>query len=86
MVYQLQLNCLDAIIGKLVRITTIDKKQIDVNISPGTQNGQVLAVPGYGMPLINNPQMKGKLLIQTNIFIPTNLNHHQCDLIRQVLN
>jgi len=86
LVYQLQLNCLDAIVGKLIRITTLDKKQVDINISPGTQNGQMLAVPGYGMPLINNPQMRGKLLIQSNIVIPTNLSQHQRELIKQVLN
>ena len=85
LVYQLDLNCLDAIVGKLIRINTLDKKQIDVNIAPGTQHGQILVVHGHGMPLLNNPQMRGKLLIQSNIIVPKNLNQYQCDLIRKVL-
>jgi curved DNA-binding protein len=80
----LQINCLDAIIGKTMQFDTIDHKTLEVIINPGTQHGQILAVQGYGMPNIANANMKGRLLLTINIIVPTNLTETQKDLIKQI--
>lgn len=84
MIYDL--NCLDAILGKVVNVTTIDNKQLELRITPGTQHGQMLGASGYGMPKLNDNRFVGRLLIQINITIPTTLSNSQKDLIKQIVN
>lgn len=85
LIKSIDLNCLDAIIGKNIRINTIDQKELEIKIAPGTQHGQVFSIQGYGMPNIQNNLMRGRLLIQTNIVIPTNLSDSQKQLIKQII-
>ena len=85
LVKTLSVSCLDAIIGKNVQFDTIDGKTLEVTINPGTQHGQTLAVQGYGMPNINNAYMKGRLLLNINITVPTNLTESQKELIKQIV-
>jgi len=85
LIRSLSVDCLDAILGKTVTFETIDRRKLEINIAPGTQHGQTLAVQGFGMPNISNSYMKGRLLLNINITVPTNLNQRQKDLIRQAL-
>jgi DnaJ-class molecular chaperone len=84
LVKNLQVSCIDAILGKNIPFTTIDGRSLEVNIAPGTQHGQTLAVQGHGMPNVSNSYMKGRLLLNINITIPTNLNEYQKQLLRQI--
>ena len=81
----LTVNCFDAILGKTVKFDTLDGKTLEVNVAPGTQPGQTLAVQGYGMPYMADPRMKGRLLLEINITIPTDLNQQQKDLVKQLI-
>ena len=81
----LNVDCLDAIIGKTVTFETLDNKTLEIVIGSGTQNGQILAVHGYGMPNMNDPRMKGRLMLHVQITVPTNLTNAQKDLIRQII-
>ena len=81
----LSVSCLDAIIGKSVQFDTIDGRTLEVTIAPGTQHGQTLAVQGYGMPNMANAYMKGRLLLNINITVPTNLTDSQKELIKQIV-
>ena len=81
----LTVSCFDAILGKTVKFDTLDGKTLEVNVAPGTQHGQTLAVQGYGMPYMADPRMKGRLLLEINITIPTDLNQQQKDLVKQLI-
>jgi curved DNA-binding protein len=81
----LTVNCFDAILGKTIKFDTIDGKTLEVNIAPGTQPGQTLAVQGYGMPYMADQRMKGRLLLEINVTIPADLTEKQKDLIRQII-
>jgi DnaJ-class molecular chaperone len=81
----LTVSCFDAILGKTVKFDTIDGKTLEVNIAPGTQPGQTLAVQGYGMPHMSDQRMKGRLLLEINVTIPPNLTEKQKDLVRQII-
>ena len=85
LVKTIDLNCLDAIVGKNIRIKTIDHKELEIKINQGTQHGQTFSIQGHGMPNIQNNLMRGRLLIQTNIIIPTNLTDDQKQLIKQLI-
>lgn len=85
LIKSLSVSCLDAIIGKSVQFDTIDGRTLEVTIAPGTQHGQTLAVQGYGMSNMSNAYMKGRLLLNINITVPTNLTESQKELIKQIV-
>lgn len=86
LIINFNINCLEAIVGKTAIINTLDKKDLEIKIQPGIQHGQTLAVHGYGMPNINDPRMRGRLLINIGITVPVDLTEPQKDLIKQILN
>ena len=85
LIREFPVNCLDAILGKVMQFDTIDNRTLEINIQPGTQHGQLLAVAGYGMPNMSNNFMKGRLLLQVKITVPTNLTEEQKNLIKQII-
>ena len=85
LIRKLSISCFDAILGKTTKFNTIDEKVLEINIAPGTQHGQTLAVQGYGMPYMTDQRMKGRLLLEINIFVPTDLNQQQKELVKQII-
>lgn len=85
LVMDLSINCFEAVLGKKVEFNTIDGKTLETSIPPGIQPGQTLNVQGYGMPNMSNPLMKGRLLININITIPTTLTADQKDALRKII-
>lgn len=81
----LNINCLEAIVGKIEKVKTIDGKILEVNISTGIQHDQILSLNGAGMPLMNNKNIRGRLLLQIKIIVPTNLSNVQKDIIKQLI-
>jgi DnaJ-class molecular chaperone len=71
------ITCIEAMLGKPMTIDTLDGKTLEINISPGTQHGQILAIQGYGMPNMHDVRFKGRLLIKVNISIPKFLTDEQ---------
>lgn len=86
LIKNLEINCLDAILGKKVMITTIENKTLEVNITPGIQHGQFISIPGHGMPNMNKNTMRGRLLLHSVIVVPTNLTANQKNKIKELLN
>lgn len=84
LIRSLDINCVDAMLGKAMQVTTIDNKLLDIKIQPGTQHGQILAAAGYGMPKMSDPRFKGRLLLSINITVPTNLTEDQKELLTQL--
>jgi len=83
LIKKVMITCIDAMLGKTIQVTTIDGKNLDVNIAPGTQAGAILAVQGYGMPNINNNLMRGRLLLEIQVQILSNLSEEQKTALRQ---
>jgi curved DNA-binding protein len=80
----LQINCIDAMLGKTIYVNTIDGTRLEIKVPEGTQHGQVLSAAGYGMPKVNDNRFKGSLLLQINITVPKNLNNTQKELLKQI--
>jgi DnaJ-class molecular chaperone len=85
LIKNIDINCLDAIIGTKVIIDTIDGKKLETTIPPGTQHGRTFAFHGYGMPNINDARMRGRFLITVNLVVPTNLSQEKQELIKTIL-
>lgn len=77
------ISCIDAMLGKTMRITTIDNRNLDVNIVPGTQHMTVLAINGHGMPHVQDNRLRGRLLLEINVIVPSELTEEQKNILKQ---
>lgn len=84
LVKEIEINCFEAMLGKKMFIDTLHGSRLEISINPGTQPGQILSIPGYGMPNMNHNHMKGKLLLQVKVSIPTFLNESTKQLLQQI--
>jgi curved DNA-binding protein len=75
----------DAILGTTISLTTLDNKQLDITIPPGTQPETVMSCNGYGLPNIRSRQ-RGNLLIKIKINIPKNISPELVNTIQQIKN
>jgi DnaJ-class molecular chaperone len=76
-------SAIDAMIGGTILVQTIDGKNLEAKIAPGTQHDTVMSLGGYGMPNFNNPSQRGRLLVKVKISIPT-LTEDQKDNLRKL--
>jgi len=79
---KIRISCIDAMLGKTINIATIDKKILEVNIKSGTQPNTILAMQGYGMPNINDNRFRGRLLMEIEIFVPSDLSEKQKQILK----
>jgi len=77
LVTDIDIDCVDAMLGKTVDVETIDGRILAVNILPGTQPGQTMAAQGHGMPSMSDNRFRGRMLMTVNIRIPTNITESQ---------
>ncbi len=82
LIYNLHVSIPDAVLGTQVEIPTIDAK-VKIKIEPGTQSGKVLRLKGKGLPDVNS-YGKGDLLVEINVFTPTNLSADEKKLMEQL--
>lgn len=85
LITKLDINCLDAILGKHITVNTLDNSTLQIYAKPGIQQGQFLNIPNYGMPNLHQNSVRGRLLLEVNIIIPTDLTEHHKNLIRQII-
>jgi len=81
LICEIPISFVQAALGDRVPIPVLgDKGEQELNIPKGTQPGDVLSLPGHGMP---NPQghRRGDLLIKVNVRIPQKLTPEQRDLL-----
>jgi DnaJ-class molecular chaperone len=85
LIKEITLPIWDAILGKKLTVVSIDKKQLEVTIPSGMQIDQVLSVQGGGMPNMNDPRFKGRMLLKFKFTIPNNLTEQQKEAIKAVM-
>jgi len=71
----------DAILGTTLSITTLDNKQLDVTVPPGTQPETVLSCNSHGLPHIRSKH-RGKLLIRIKVMVPRNLSEEMLEKVK----
>lgn len=75
----------DAMLGVNLKIDTIDGKNLQITVPPGTAPETVLSCKGEGMPNMRSKK-RGNLLIKIKIDIPKNLTLDQKQLIEKIKN
>ena len=84
LIQTISITCIDAMIGKTIEVNTIEGKTLAIDIEPGTQTGQILAIQGHGMPNMRDIRFRGRMLIELDIIIPKNLNQDQLDGLKKL--
>jgi curved DNA-binding protein len=82
LVKEVSINVFDAMLGCILSVYTLDQRLLEVNIPAGTQHDTTLSVQGHGMPNVNDPRFRGRLLLNLKIFVP-NLTADQIELIKK---
>jgi DnaJ-class molecular chaperone len=83
LIYNHNISVWDAMLGTNLKLETLDKKIIDINIPPGTQPETVLSCRGEGLPNIRTKK-RGNLLIKISIWIPRVLSKEQIKLVENL--
>jgi curved DNA-binding protein len=66
---ELPLSLPEALLGAEVPVPTLNGK-VKLRIRPNTQNGQVIKIPGRGLPKRGHPDQKGDLLVTALVVLP----------------
>lgn len=72
----LSLNCIDAILGTSVTVTSLGGTKFEINIPPGTQNETKFRLPSQGLWDINQP-VRGDLFLEVSVYIPEHITAEQ---------
>jgi molecular chaperone DnaJ len=72
-----------AAVGATVTAPSLDG-DVQVQINPGTQPGEVLVVRGEGMPRLRRPGRRGDLRVVVNVVVPRRLNREQRKLTEKL--
>lgn len=83
LIQTLQVDLFSAVLGGKQEADTLTGK-ISITIPAGTQNGKILRIKGKGMPVYNQPEQHGDLLLEIQVNIPEQLTEQQKELFRQL--
>jgi molecular chaperone DnaJ len=72
-----------AALGAEINVPTIDGSATVLRVPPGTQSGEILTLPGMGVPRLNG-RGRGDEHIVALIEVPKKLNTRQRDLLREL--
>ena len=73
----------DAVLGGDVNVQSINGR-LALTLPPETQNGRRFRLAGRGMPVLNNPEVKGDLYATVKVVLPTDLGPEEQDMFRRL--
>ena len=73
----------DAALGVTITLDAILDGTSEIAIPPGTQPGSVIMLRGHGMPQLRS-STRGNLHIHVEVVVPTRLDHHDAELLREL--
>jgi curved DNA-binding protein len=80
---EVEVNSFEAIIGKTIKVRTIDNATLDVKIPAGINSGQSVKCAGYGVPSTSNPH-RGDLIISVKVLTNKNLSAEDIKILEQM--
>lgn len=85
LIYSHTISVWEAMLGTKLQLETLDKKNIDIFIPPGTQSETYLSCKGEGLPNVRTKR-RGNLLIKITVSIPRSLTDEQKIIIENLKN
>jgi molecular chaperone DnaJ len=83
LVLRLPLNIAQAAIGVSVTVPTLDGRDEEIEVEPGTQHGRIIPLRGLGVPRLRG-NGRGDLLVRVEVITPTRLTEDQKRLLEQL--
>jgi len=77
-----EVSYLQAVLGAELEVEAFGETQ-KVNVSRGSQGGDVIKVSGFGLPSIRSAR-RGDLILQLKVVIPKKLSNKEEELLRQI--
>ena len=77
-------SMVDAALGTQVQVPTPDGGKTTLRIPAGSQPGDHVRLPGFGMPALGRPKDKGDLIASLHVTVPTRLDKAQKELLEQL--
>jgi DnaJ-class molecular chaperone len=85
LVYNLQINVLDAMIGSAADVPSIEGRVFNINIPAGTTHQTKFRIPNQGLySLDHNGHIRGSLIVNIEVIIPQVTTQAQISLIQQL--
>lgn len=84
LLYNLEINVFDALLGCDRKIKTIDGKEITINIPECTNNGHIFTIKSKGLPNMNNSQFVGDMKVIINVTMPKSLTNKDRELLKKL--
>jgi DnaJ-class molecular chaperone len=81
----IDINCLHAIIGHEVIVDSLDGRQFQMTVPPGTQHGTKFRIANQGLYEMNQSS-RGSLIVVVNLLVPTNLTATQIESLKSITN
>ncbi|EDV25013.1 DnaJ-like protein subfamily B member 13 [Trichoplax sp. H2] len=83
--YKAKISLADALAGCLIEIQTLDNRILSIPINEIVKPGFTKTVPGEGMPISNESNKKGNLIIAFDIIFPKHLTPEKKSMARKAL-
>jgi DnaJ-class molecular chaperone len=85
LVYNLQINVLDAMVGSTADVPSIEGRVFNINIPAGTGHQTKFRIPNQGLySLDHNGHIRGSLIVNIEVIIPQVTTQAQISLIQQL--
>ena len=81
---RISISISDAVLGDKRKVETVYGNEIDIDIKPGTKDGDLVILKGYGCPSVRDNQIKGKMVVVFNIDIPKQISEEQKQLFKKL--
>lgn len=85
LIYRSKISLGDALTGTRLQIKHLDGRLLNILITDLIRPGYQKRLPGYGMPLMKNPENFGDLIIEFDIDYPQTLTTYKKSLIKKAL-
>ncbi|ETW51736.1 hypothetical protein C923_00173 [Plasmodium falciparum UGT5.1] len=85
LIYRCPITLEQALTGHKFTIITLDNRDIDIQVDEIVTPLTTRVITSEGMPYMENPKMKGNLIIEFDIIFPKKLSDEQKKLIKEAL-
>lgn len=82
LVFDLPIGISQAALGTTIEVPTLGGKT-EVTIRPGAQHGDLVRLPGLGVPDVRNSRRRGDLIVRVLIEVPKHLSERQRELLEE---
>lgn len=73
---KINLNCIDAILGSKIIVTSLENRDFEITIPPATQHGASFRLGGQGLWDINQP-VRGDMIVEIALDVPKTISQEQ---------